>query len=176
MMKYDERTEKTLEHIKKYYGGIPTTYTAMADAGVVSRVWSLSAPTFFTRNATDEDKRICAAVVGHTIGSERLVEAHYMIMKRMGWSREELEGLLSENYPKRMTEKQSLFAKLAKTMAINPIEADETIIESVKKVASKEEIAEIIALIAFVRYTSTFIGFYGQTENEEWVKHLKIQD
>lgn len=173
---YDERTEKTLERIKEYYGGIPDTYIAMADAGVVSRVWSLSAPTFFTRHATDEDKRICAAVVGHTVGSERLVEAHYMIMKRMGWSREELEDLLSGKYPKRMTEKQVSFAKLAKTMTINPIQADETIIEEVKEIASKEEVAEIVSLIAFVRYTSTFIGFYGQTENEEWVQHLKIQD
>ncbi len=173
---YDERTEKTLEQIKEYYGGLPNTYIAMADAGVVSRVWSLSAPTFFTRHAADEDKRICAAVVGRTIGSERLVEAHYMILKRMGWSRKELEALLTENYPERMTDKQVLFAKLAKTMAVNPIEADEDLIEQVKQAASKEETAEIVALIAFVRYTSTFIGFYGQTENEEWVKHLKIQD
>lgn len=173
---YDERTQKTLSQIKHYYGGVPDTYVGMADAGVVSRVWSLSAPTFFTRNATDEDKRICAAVVGHTLGSKRLVEAHYMILKRMNWSREELDALLNENYPDRMSEKQVLFAKLAKAMTINPIETDQTAIQAVNTVATKEEIAEIIALIAFVRYTSTFIGFYGQTENEEWVQHLKIQD
>lgn len=173
---YDERTQKTLEQIKEYYGGVPDTYIAMADARVVSRVWSLSAPTFFSGAATDEDKRICAAVVGHTVGSERLVEAHYMILKRMGWTRQELEGLLEGNYPERMNEAQIAYAKLAKSMTINPIQVDQAIVQSVKEVASTKEIAEIVSLIAFVRYTSTFIGFYGQTENEEWLEHLKIQD
>lgn len=172
---YDERTQKTLDRIKEYYGGVPDTYTAMADAGVVSRVWSLSAPTFFTNAATDEEKRICAAVVGKAIGSERLIEAHYMILKRMGWSREELEELINENYPERMNEKQILYAKLAKSLATNPMQVDQKIVKEVKSVASKNEVAEIVSLIAFVRYTSTFIGFYGQTENEEWIKHLQEQ-
>lgn len=172
---YDERTQKTLDRIKEYYGAVPDTYMAMADAGVVSRVWSLSAPTFFTNEATDEDKRICAAVVGQTVGSERLVEAHYMIMRRMGWSREELDGLLNENYPERMSDKQIAYAKLAKSLTINPLEFDPEIKKEITATATKKEVAEIVALIAFVRYTSTFIGFYDQNENAEWVEHLKQQ-
>ncbi|WP_077211992.1 hypothetical protein [Bacillus dakarensis] len=173
---YDEKTQKTLDMIKEYYGGVPDTYYAMADAGVVSRVWYLSAPTFFTGQASDEDKRICAAVVGHTIGSDRLVEAHYMILKRMGWSRDDLKELLNEQYPARMNDQQILYAKLAKSLAINPLQVDRDIINDIEDIASKNQLAEIVSLVAFVRYTSTFIGVYGQSENEEWVKHLKIQD
>jgi hypothetical protein len=173
---YDERSQKTLNRIKDYYGGVPNTYHAMAEAGVVSHVWSLSAPTFFTGAASDEEKRICASVVGYTIGSERLVEAHYMILKRMGWTREELNDLFNENYPERMDQRQVLYAQLAKSLSINPLKVDRDIVNKLENTCSEKEIAEMVSLVAFVRYTSTFIGVYGHNENDEWINHLKEQD
>lgn len=161
---YDERTKSVLKEIEAYYGRIPTTYIAAADAGVLPRLWALGGVTFRTGATEHEDKRICATMVAQTIGLPGLVEAHLMILDRqMGWSREEMSDLLTENYPARMNRRQILLAKLAKTLAVNPTQVDREIIRQLKEEenVSKEALAEIIALHGFVRYMATFVSIYN---------------
>lgn len=162
MEQYDEKTKKVLEEVREYYGSIPQTYYATADAGVLSRLWSLAGVTFKTGAAEHEDKRICAAVIAHTLGIQELLAAHLMILKRqMGWNREQFEELLQENYPTRMNERQILLAKLAKTLAANPANVDRDILRQLREQGvAKEAIAEIIALHGFVRYMATFVSVY----------------
>ncbi|WP_174727956.1 hypothetical protein [Mesobacillus harenae] len=159
---YDEKTNQVLEEIREYYGSIPKTYYATADAGVLPRLWALAGVTFKTGAAEHEDKRICASVLAHTLGIQELLAAHLMILKRhMGWNREQFEALLQEKYPDRMNERQILFAKLAKTLAANPMDVDRDILTQLKEQGtSKEAIAEVVALHGFVRYMATFVSVY----------------
>lgn len=163
------RTNETLEEIKKYYGSIPKTYYGTADASILPELWDLANQTFITRHADAEDKRICAAIIGHEHHLPGLVEAHYMILKKMGWSRSELTQLLEGQYPERMNERQVLFANLAKALAVNPACASTEIIHKTKEAQPKERVAEIISLISFVRYMSTFVSFYENYENGDWL-------
>ncbi|SEM18972.1 hypothetical protein SAMN05192533_101352 [Mesobacillus persicus] len=162
VVQYDEKTEKVLQEVKEYYGSIPQTYYATADAGVLPRLWALAGVTFRTGAAEHEDKRICAAVIAHTLGIQGLLEAHLMILKhQMGWNREQFEQLLQETYPARMNDRQILVAKLAKSLAANPVHVDREVLQGLKNQGlSKEGIAELIALHGFVRYMATFVSVY----------------
>lgn len=162
MKQYDEKTKQVLEEVREYYGSVPQTYIATADAGVLPRLWALAGVTFKTGAAEHEDKRICAAVIAHTLGIQELLAAHLMILKRhMGWNREQFEALLQERYPSRMNERQMLLAQLAKTLAVNPVKVDRNILSQLEEQGvSKEAIAEIIALHGFVRYMATFVSVY----------------
>lgn len=159
---YDEQTHQVLEEVRNYYGSIPKTYYAAADAGVLPMLWALAGNTFKSGAAEHEDKRICAAVIAHTLGIQELLAAHLMILKRyMGWNREEFTNLLNEKYPSRMNENQVLLARLAKTLAINPVHVDREILHTLReKGNSNQAIAEIIALHGFVRYMATFVSVY----------------
>ncbi|WP_078428006.1 hypothetical protein [Alkalihalobacterium alkalinitrilicum] len=158
---YDEKTKRVLKEVSEYYGTIPKTYYAVADAGVLTKLWSLAGDTFKSGAADHEDKRICASVVAHTLGIQELLVAHLMILKRYGWNRAQFNDLLEGQYPPRMSEKQILLAKLAKSLAINPANVDrETLRLLQESGTSKEAIAEIIALHGFVRYMATFVSVY----------------
>ncbi|MEB1806062.1 MAG: hypothetical protein LPK26_01965 [Bacillaceae bacterium] len=158
---YDDKTKRMLKEVKEYYGTIPMTYYAVADAGLLPRLWALAGETFKSGAATHEDKRICASVVAHTLGIQELLVAHLMILKRYGWNHQQFDELLQENYPARMSDKQILLAKLAKTLAVNPANVDRETLRSLQEQGTtKEEIAEIIALHGFVRYMATFVSVY----------------
>jgi hypothetical protein len=160
---YDERTQQALEEVREYYGSVPQTYYATADARVLGQLWELGKVTFRTGAAEHEDKRICAAVIAHTLGIQELLVAHLMILKRyMGWKRDEFTALLEEKYPSRMSERQMLYAQLAKSLAENPLRVNRDVLTRLKNehAQSKEAIAEIIALHGFVRYMSTFVSVY----------------
>ncbi|MGM0900940.1 MAG: hypothetical protein ACQEXB_07535 [Bacillota bacterium] len=163
MNQYDDRTKKVIHEVQEYYGSIPNTYYAAADAGVLPRLWALAGVTFKTGKAEHEDKRICAAVIAHTLGLQELLVAHLMILKKeMGWNRQQFEDLLQENYPQRMNERQILVAKLAKSLAVNPINVDRNVLKNLEEHhgVTKEGIAELIALHGFVRYMATFVSVY----------------
>ncbi len=166
MNQYDDRTKKVLHEVQEYYGSIPNTYYAAADAGVLPRLWALAGVTFKTGNAEHEDKRICAAVIAHTLGLQELLVAHLMILKKdMGWNRQQFEELLQENYPARMNERQILVAKLAKSLAVNPINVDRDVLKNLEQHGlTKEGIAELIALHGFVRYMATFVSVYDMAQ------------
>jgi uncharacterized protein YciW len=89
-----------------------------------------------------------------------------MILKRyMDWNKEDFDGLLKEEYPSRMSDNQILYAKLAKTLALNPANVDREILQTLQvRGISKEAIAEIIALHGFVRYMATFVSVYDMVK------------
>jgi hypothetical protein len=166
MNQYDDRTKKVLHEVQEYYGSIPNTYYATADAGVLPRLWALAGVTFKTGKAEHEDKRICAAVIAHTLGLQELLVAHLMILKKdMGWNRQQFEDLLLEKYPSRMNDRQVLVAKLAKSLAVNPINVDRDVLKNLEQHGlTKEGIAELIALHGFVRYMATFVSVYDTAQ------------
>lgn len=162
-MPYSEQVQHLLENeVKQYYGQIPKTYLAAADADELPELLQLGLKTFRTNAAENEDKRICCALIATEIGLPGLAQAHLMILQReMGWSAEDLKTLASGHFPARLNERQILFARLAKSLAVNPAKVDSDILKEVEQSGqSKETIAEIVLACSFVRYMATIVSVY----------------
>jgi alkylhydroperoxidase family enzyme len=154
----DPSLRDDVDLIVQWYGQLPHLYGVMAHSPpVMKAMWHLGIAAFVGGVVDEDVKRAAAIVTCEAVGSRYLLAGQTYAIYKAGWSRDEVRGLRSGDYPERATPLVRAACDLARRAAVDVTGGCTEQLAALRDAGADEAaIAELLGVIGFIRFNATF--------------------